>query len=656
MKKFLFTLATLFMAATAVAQEADAYLYVEDFEVPASVMAETSAKKRAMTVPVKAHFENWVSAMMYTFTPSTDKITVYDCAAGADYGIDYYDKSDNLIENFQPSFGFTQSTGIGIASILLEEGFYYPEGTNPDEDDPVSYGNPKWRGDYTEWAKVTIRFAADFTGGTLDLKSEPSSTPDPRPTVTNEVVSTHTTVITVEQTAQAAPEPAFRVDAGKLYAECADHNVVLMLDGVEVANPYDLPAATYEEQSLHFTAYTLKNDNETANSAEVDTTIVIAAKEKDYAPAPTITETEAGVVAVAPEGYVTVLMLDGNEVAQPYPLPAANYENDQVLHFTAYTKKLNEYYDSEVVSKDITVEKLTKKVANMPLIETEVTSTAVNVTVTPDPNTDGELVYDGQASYPRTQEEYTVTVTAYTKEGATYQKSETAEKTFTVPALDKDVTPDIVINDEVKDEVVTISAAFVQRGEGSLTLKIDDEVTTNPVDMPRLDEDYYVNAYAEGYISDYATKSEASRRILIPKKEQQPQQKADAPAIGVTYGEKGNHAAYVNISTDQENATIYYRLNGGAWMEYTGTLTYTENGSYFVEAYVEIPGKQDSEINSVNFTVSPATGMTDVMSGKTIASQRYFNLAGQEMQEVNGLTIVMTTYTDGTTSAVKVLK
>ena len=42
--------------------------------------------------------------------------------------------------------------------------------------------------------------------------------------------------------------------------------------------------------------------------------------------------------------------------------------------------------------------------------------------------------------------------------------------------------------------------------------------------------------------------------------------------------------------------------------------------------------------------------------GKAIANVRYFNMAGQEMQEANGMTIVVTTYTDGTTSAVKVMK
>ena len=43
-------------------------------------------------------------------------------------------------------------------------------------------------------------------------------------------------------------------------------------------------------------------------------------------------------------------------------------------------------------------------------------------------------------------------------------------------------------------------------------------------------------------------------------------------------------------------------------------------------------------------------------AGKSVAGVRYFNMAGQEMSEANGLTIVVTTFTDGTTSAVKVVK
>ena len=46
----------------------------------------------------------------------------------------------------------------------------------------------------------------------------------------------------------------------------------------------------------------------------------------------------------------------------------------------------------------------------------------------------------------------------------------------------------------------------------------------------------------------------------------------------------------------------------------------------------------------------------ELVNGKTVAGVRYYNMAGQEMQEANGMTIVVTTYTDGTTSSVKVMK
>ena len=59
---------------------------------------------------------------------------------------------------------------------------------------------------------------------------------------------------------------------------------------------------------------------------------------------------------------------------------------------------------------------------------------------------------------------------------------------------------------------------------------------------------------------------------------------------------------------------------------------------------------------SVEFKTPGTTGVNEVATGKQVAGVRYFNLAGQEMTEANGLTIVVTTYTDGTTSAVKVMK
>ena len=50
------------------------------------------------------------------------------------------------------------------------------------------------------------------------------------------------------------------------------------------------------------------------------------------------------------------------------------------------------------------------------------------------------------------------------------------------------------------------------------------------------------------------------------------------------------------------------------------------------------------------------SAVNELVDGKTVAGVRYFNVAGQEMAQPEGLTIQVTTYSDGTTSAVKVIK
>ena len=62
-----------------------------------------------------------------------------------------------------------------------------------------------------------------------------------------------------------------------------------------------------------------------------------------------------------------------------------------------------------------------------------------------------------------------------------------------------------------------------------------------------------------------------------------------------------------------------------------------------VTTKVVIPAKENDAVN-------------EILAGKTVARVRYFNMMGQEMTSASGATLVVTTYTDGTTSAVKVLK
>ena len=138
-----------------------------------------------------------------------------------------------------------------------------------------------------------------------------------------------------------------------------------------------------------------------------------------------------------------------------------------------------------------------------------------------------------------------------------------------------------------------------------------------------------------------------------------PTEKTGAPTFN-GYTEDGIYAYFVEIN-ETEPSTIYYRViypdgTVSEWAEYTEMLSFNSEGKYRVEAYAVAPGKLPSDEIAYEFVLSKMTGVLEVVGDKQVAGVRYFNLAGQEMTEANGLTIVVTTYTDGTTSAVKVMK
>ena len=119
-------------------------------------------------------------------------------------------------------------------------------------------------------------------------------------------------------------------------------------------------------------------------------------------------------------------------------------------------------------------------------------------------------------------------------------------------------------------------------------------------------------------------------------------------AIGVgTYNEETQQWTY-EYPTDDEGNVIY--------MEYTGELIYTTPGTYMIDAYAVAPGKTESDHINNGFTVADATSVEELFADKTLAGVRYFNLAGQEMQEANGICISVYTFTDGTQVAVKVMQ
>mgnify|MGYP002621156755 CR=1 FL=1 len=139
----------------------------------------------------------------------------------------------------------------------------------------------------------------------------------------------------------------------------------------------------------------------------------------------------------------------------------------------------------------------------------------------------------------------------------------------------------------------------------------------------------------------------------------EPTEKTGAPTFQ-GHTEDGIHAYFVEIFPT-EPSVIYYRViypdgTESEWAEYEGILSFTGDGKYRVEAYAVADGKLPSEEIAYEFVVAPVTSIEEMTSGKQVAGVSYYNALGQEMTEAKGLTIVVTTYTDGTTSTVKVVR
>ena len=92
----------------------------------------------------------------------------------------------------------------------------------------------------------------------------------------------------------------------------------------------------------------------------------------------------------------------------------------------------------------------------------------------------------------------------------------------------------------------------------------------------------------------------------------------------------------------------FYRTNMGDNPFFTWRIGIQLN--YTVEGVTN-----KSEIVYLEVYPKPTTAV-EVNAVKTVSAVRYYNVAGQEMPEPSGLTIQVTTYSDGTISATKVIK
>ena len=117
-----------------------------------------------------------------------------------------------------------------------------------------------------------------------------------------------------------------------------------------------------------------------------------------------------------------------------------------------------------------------------------------------------------------------------------------------------------------------------------------------------------------------------------------------------------------NCTSGSDYAPFYTSGIRGKGMTYTHNnvsfLDYTQ-GEDFPNATASLGCGTNVElpVTEIGYTYEDTpTGVTEIAQGKTVAGVRYFNIDGKEMMQPQGLTIAVTTYSDGTSKTEKILK
>jgi hypothetical protein len=301
------------------------------------------------------------------------------------------------------------------------------------------------------------------------------------------------------------------------------------------------------------------------------------------------------------------------------------------------------------------------------------------------PETTGNHVYTGLEVYPRPaygEEAESYDVEAYTE--ANYPYNESAHDAFTVNVPAKELVPElssepIITFVETTEDGKVVAVEVVVENYDSYQIYVNDELLRGTVINASTEEAKVIRVVATNDDDDEAPAylpNTIERTYTLNKLEQEELEKTDAPSIaanahmGNIYDEDGNlveehHGYYQVVVTETETGSaLEYRVQyeGGEWsdwMPYDPTsedINFAVEGNYVVEARAKVDGKDYSDVVSVSFSVTKTTGLELLNGEKAVAGVRYFNVAGQEMQEANGVTIVVTTYTDGSVTAVKVMK
>ncbi|MBR3728043.1 MAG: hypothetical protein IKN10_03600 [Muribaculaceae bacterium] len=644
MKKFLFTLLALFMASTAFAT--NEYFYMDDIQVTKSFLAQTGSKARDADIPVKAHFEARVSAWQVDLT-LPEGVTLRNAKAGSDMTLHTLDAVGNDKAIPVEVNAQTAVNRIIVANAIA--GYYYPEGADPDEDDPVTCGAAKWEaGEYEMMMIITLRFSQDFTGGEITVQTAPSSGQDPRGGITDGLTRTSKCQVTVvdDETFSIDPtEASAKVgETINVTATVSASDATLSYTGATVtatAAGFDITseeagvftvtatATIGEEKTFGSSKWTIRNSKnyvylpltaegtytfeEEVQPKDLNGTINISDPDEDGKVTVTYTPGEGDPENV--ELAVVVKDKDGKVVENAYAdgvITLPDYGEYTVTVTASATGYNDKTFDPETVTWN-------KKAVGAPVINYETYDTEVVVTITW-PTSDGDQMYNGQYSYPRTNVDQSFDVEAYVTEGETCQESAHATETIPVPKKEVIAKPTITFSgEETTTMTVTVSCetpgvtlyvngAAVEGNPYSYTVTRDDVYTAGTVE---------VTAVAKKGDLESET-AEESKDWVVKDKPKAPEatktENVTDTQVTVNFTPAEGTDTEVSVKVGDETVTLPYVIDRPAYGEEPITVTFvvTVTGdNYTTNTYnvvVTVQPQEPTYASKPKITFTPDNG------------------------------------------------
>ena len=689
MKKFLLTLAALLMVGTVCAEE---YWYIEDFQVTQDQLGTNNQR-----LNVKAHYDYYVSAVQATFTmPEGMSIRTY--RAGSDMtmtGLD--DLGDPITSTPELQFLPDYINNLIIASMA----------SCYDEDGNL-LGAFHWApGDYDQMIQIVVIIDENFAGGEITVQTEPSSSgwADGSMDCPKGQINIHTCNVTVEgaEPPVVTPAPEIIVTAGEnayTFEAVGEGVVTLLREGVEVENPYTVERTT-EDQIVKLTA-TAHVEGQTDGSVYGEYLVPALEVVTPVDPSGEIIISdpdENGVVTITytgDEDDVTITVtVNGEEVELGEDGTITVGEGESEIVVVVGGEGYNDLTEGKTVTYTVPEPPQPQDLTGEIVVSEPTEDGLVTITYTGDEDVtitvNGEEYNGEEIQLVEGENAFDVVVSA---EGYN-DLTGTFTVTWTVPEPPQpEPTPTPEISYEVNDEAVVITVT----GEGELHVYVDGVEVENPYTIERGATDVVVVVTATAQAEGQLISETATMEITIPAISEEPQ---DPHATGVWvvffdkngeevwypmapgYGDPTPYGVDLSLNkgiygfpTDEEwpNVDFYLVINGQNYGPevYDELIDPEEYGDasmhelFAGDEHFAVPTgywysigvftDRETGIMYLQISKGPFTDVDELNAGKTVANVRYFNLAGQEMQEANGVTIIVTNYTDGTTSVAKVMK